>query len=124
LRTLEYSQRLRERGRALFATETASTGRALFDGAVAGGAQAAQRHSGTIAVGHWADLLALDTNATDLEGRDGDALLDSYIFAGDDRMISDVWSAGRHLVRGGRHIHRDPIAARYRRTMASLKDRL
>lgn len=124
LRTLEYSQRLRERGRALLATETASTGRALFEGAAAGGAQAAQRQAGTIAVGNWADLVALDTTSIDLEGRDGDDLLDSYIFAGDDRMIGDVWSAGRHLVQHGRHIHREPIISRYRRTMVSLKDRL
>ncbi len=124
LRTLEYSQRLSERGRALLATEALSTGRRLFSAAVAGGAQAAQRASGAIAPGQWADLIALDTTAIDLDGCKGDALLDSYIFAGDDRMIGDVWSAGRHLVRAGRHIHRDAIANRYRRTMAALRDRI
>lgn len=124
LRTLEYSQRLSERGRAVLATEDLSTGRRLFAGAVAGGAQAAQRRSGSIAPGQWADLVALDTRAIDLEGRRGDALLDSYIFAGDDRMIGDVWSAGRHLVQGGRHVRRDAIANRYRKTMAALRDRI
>ena len=124
LRTLAYSQRLRDRGRAVLATATASTGRRLFDGAVRGGAQAAQRAAGSIAPGNWADLLALDLGATDLDGRAGDALLDSFVFAGDDRMISDVWSAGRHMVRAGRHVHREAITARYRRTTRALKDLL
>ena len=124
LRTLEYSQRLRDRLRAVLATDAASTGRVLFSGAVQGGAQALQRQSGALAEGNWADLLALETTSVDLEGRMGDALLDSFIFAGDDRMIGDVWSAGRHLVREGRHLRRDAIAARYRQTMASLKDRI
>ena len=124
LRTLEYSQRLRERQRAVLATESSSTGRRLYSGALAGGAQAAGRNSGAIAVGQWADLLALDTAAVDLEGRQGDALLDSFIFAGDDRMITDVWSAGRRLVSEGRHIRRAEIEVRYRQTMARLRDRL
>lgn len=124
LRTLEYSQRLRDRHRAVLATETASTGRELYARAAQGGARAAQRQSGALEVGKWADLLALDTTAIDLEGREGDALLDSFIFAGDDRMIGDVWSAGRHLVREGRHIRHDAIAARYRHVMAALRDRI
>lgn len=122
LRTLEYSQRLRDRSRAVLATEALSTGRRLFDGALRGGAQAAQRRSGAIAPGLWADLVALDTSAVDLDGREGDALLDTFIFAGDHRMITDLWSAGRHMVQGGRHIHRDAILGRYRETMTALKD--
>lgn len=124
LRTLEYSQRLRDRHRAVLATDTASTGRVLFSGAVAGGAQAVGRKSGSIEVGEWADLLALDGTHVDLEDRVGDSVLDSYVFAGDDRMISDVWSAGRHMVKGGHHVHRDQINRRYRQTMRSLKDRI
>ena len=124
LRTLEYSQRLRDRGRAMLASAGASSGRRVFDGAVRGGAQAVQRQSGAIAPGAWADLMALGATAVDLDGRKGDALLDSFIFAGDDRMISDVWSAGRHMVRDGRHVRRDVIVSRYRKTMIALKDRL
>ena len=50
----------------------------------------------------------------DLDGRDGDTLLDTFVFAGDDRMVRDVWSAGRHMVRDGRHVARDAIASAYR----------
>ena len=47
-------------------------------------------------------------------------MLDSFIFAGDDRVISDVWSAGRHRVRGGRHVEREAIVGRYLRTMEEI----
>lgn len=124
LRLLEYSQRLRDRGRAMLATAEASTGRVLYQGAVQGGAQAAGRASGAIRVGDWADLMALDMGAVDLAEAEGDGILDSFIFAGDDRMVSEVWSAGRHIVTGGRHIAREAITARYRRVMAGLGDRL
>ncbi|PTE21466.1 formimidoylglutamate deiminase [Cereibacter changlensis JA139] len=121
LRLLEYSQRLRDRGRAMLAEPERSTGRLLYESVLAGGAQAAGRRSGAIRVGDWADLLALDTRAVDLEGRQGDALLDAWIFAGDDRMVSEVWSAGRPVVSGGRHVGREGIEARYRRAMARLR---
>jgi formimidoylglutamate deiminase len=71
-------------------------------------------------VGDWADLLALDTGGVDLAGREDDALLDGWIFAGGDGAVSDVWSAGRHLVTGGRHIARDAVEARYRAVTARL----
>jgi formimidoylglutamate deiminase len=124
LRTLEYSQRLREKARAVLAEHDASTGRVLFDGILKGGARAAARNCGAIAKGKLADLVALDAEAVDLVGRAGDAILDSWIFAGDDRMVTDVWSAGRHVVTGGRHIARDAIRDRYCSTITSLRDRI
>ncbi len=124
LRTLEYSQRLRDRSRAALATREKSTGRVLIDGVVQGGAQAGQRNAGAIEVGKMADLFALDSNAVDLMGKEGDAVLDSYIFTGDDKMITDVWSAGRHLVKDGKHAKHEAIVSRYKKTMMSLKDRI
>jgi len=121
LRTLEYSQRLRDRSRAALATADRSTGRRLFDAVLAGGAQAAGRGAGGIEVGSPADLLALDTDRVDLDGRTGDTLLDSLVFAGDDAMVSDVWAAGRHLVSGGRHRARESIVANYRAAMRGLQ---
>ena len=120
LRTLEYSQRLRDRARAALATSERSTGRRLFEAVNHGGAKAAGRDSGVIAVGKLADLVALDDQRVDLMGRRGDVLLDSFIFAGDDRLITDVWSAGRHMVQGGRHVRHDKITARFGEVMAEL----
>ena len=120
LRNLEYTQRLRDGSRSAMATSTASTGRHILDAMIAGGAQAAGRHTGQIASGYWADLMALDTQSVTLAGRTKDQLIDSFIFAGDDHLIRDVWSAGRHLVSGGRHIEHNKISSNYRTALASL----
>ena len=120
LRTLEYSQRLRDRSRAALALPKQSTGRRLFEAVVRGGARTAGRETGVIGEGYLADLLALDGGHVDLEGRTGDTVLDSYIFAGDDRMVRDVWSAGRHRVQDGRHVERDRINSAYRAVMRDL----
>ena len=120
LRTLEYSQRLRDHSRAALATTERSTGRLLLEAVNSGGAKAAGRNTGKIAEGMLADLFALDANSLHLAGRQGDMILDSFIFAGDDRMISDVWAAGRHKVRDGRHVGREAIVSRYLRTMEEI----
>ncbi|UYV38622.1 formimidoylglutamate deiminase [Rhodobacteraceae bacterium D3-12] len=121
LRTLDYSQRLRDRSRAALATPEHSTGRRLLEAALEGGAGAADRATGALKTGNWADLMALDSAHPDLAGTTGDTLLDAYIFAGDDRMISHVWSAGRHMVRDGHHIHRARITAAYAAAIAPLR---
>ncbi|MCX7287672.1 MAG: formimidoylglutamate deiminase [Rhodobacterales bacterium] len=120
LRLLEYSQRLNTRARAVIA-DARSTGRRLWDAAVTGGAQAAGRGAGGIRVGDWADLVVLDTKDVRLEGLQGDQLLDAFLFAGQDGLVTDLWSAGRHIVRDGRHIARDRVEARFRTTMRSLR---
>lgn len=122
LRTLDYSQRLRDHSRAALATSQKSTGRRLFDAVLEGGALAAGRKTGKIETGYLADLISLDETAVDLAGRSGDTLLDCYIFAGDDRMVTNVWSAGRHVVSAGQHNSRDKIADRYAKTMSRLGD--
>ena len=124
LRTLDYSQRLRDRSRAALATAELSTGRRIYDAILAGGSQAAGRHSGCIETGAWADMLALDNTAVDLLNRHGDAVLDSFIFAGDDRMVCDVWSAGRHMVRQGQHIDHDAITAGFAGVMMDLAEQI
>lgn len=121
LRTLEYSQRLRDHTRAALATEGMSTGRRLFELVLQGGAQAAGRRTGRLEAGHWADMLALDTTSVILRGFGGDTVLDAWIFAGDDGLVSDVWSAGRHKVRQGRHVARTEIVAEYARAIDALK---
>ena len=124
LRMLEYSQRLRDRARAVLARPGVSTGRTLFEAAVRGGAQASMRDAEMPAPGRFADLVALDSAAADLNGKQGDTILDSFVFAGDERMVTDLWSAGRHVVKDGRHVRRDEISRRYVRTLSGLKDAL
>ena len=122
LRLLEYTQRLRDRSRAVLATPDRSCGRVLFEGAAIGGAQAVARKAGTIETGRLADLVALDATAIDIEGKHGDTILDAFVFTGSDTMVRDVWSAGRHVVADGRHIRRDEIIGRYRKTQKRLSE--
>ena len=121
LRQLDTSQRLRDHSRAAFATPDLSTGRRLMDAIARGGAQAAGRGAGTIAVGQWADLLAFDMDHPDLAGLQGDFIPDSFAFAGDSGMVRDVWSAGRHMVQDGRHIRRAAIRSAYVAAVQSLR---
>ncbi|QOL82117.1 formimidoylglutamate deiminase [Pseudooceanicola spongiae] len=125
LRTLEYSQRLRDRTRAALASPDRSTGRTLIEAALQGGAQAAGRDSGALRPGAWADLIAIETDNHRLCKRQGDTLLDTLIFTGQGaQCISDVWSAGRHVVQDHRHIARDAITTAFRATLSELNQSL
>ncbi len=124
LRTLEYSQRLRDNSRAALATEEHSTGRRLFEAVNRGGAISAGRKCGQIAEGNYADLMALDGDNVHLTGKQGDTLLDSYVFAGSDSLVTDVWSAGRHVVCGGTHKDHDTIVSRFKSIMRELGDNI
>lgn len=119
LRMLEYSQRLARRGRAVMADSQRSTGRTLFDRALAGGAQATGAAL-ALSVGAPADIVSLDTSGLAFAGRSGDALLDSWIFGAPTGSISSVWRAGREVVKNGRHIARDTIEVRYREALATV----
>jgi formiminoglutamate deiminase len=119
LRTIEYAQRLTRRQRNVLADDMRrSVGARLFTGALAGGAQALGTYAG-LAVGAPADIVSLDATDPALVGRSGDALLDGWIFAAH-RAIDRVWRGGQCVVKQGRHVRRDAIAARYRATLAAL----
>ncbi len=121
LRTLEYSQRLTHRERNVLAAEAGSTGSALYLGAAAGGAKALGRKTGQITSGFLADFVAIDSTHPTLCMLDDRQLLDGFIFASRDSVVTDVWSAGRHMVKDGRHIARNRIRERYRQVLADLK---
>lgn len=121
LATLDYSQRLRDRSRATLAQSGRSTGRVLFEDAAKGSSQAAGRACGTLAVGQQGDILGLETDNPWVCHRTGDAALDSLIFGGRGRdCISDVWSAGRHMVTNHQHRGRAAIVARFLTVMDEL----
>lgn len=120
LRMLEYSQRLSLRGRAVMADAERSTGRALFDRAHAGGAQACGVARTGIEVGAPADILALETDRIGFAGRSGDAVLDSWIFGGDRSALRSVWRRGEQVVVDGRHVAREALEARFRRALSTV----
>jgi formiminoglutamate deiminase len=122
LRLLEYSQRLRDQARNRAAAPNVSTGRRLFDAAASGAARALGRSVGALAPGRRADIVVIDHDDAALIGRQGDALLDSWIFATSGHAVSDVVVGGRHVVKNGRHIARSEIIARWRRRAARLAE--
>jgi formimidoylglutamate deiminase len=107
LRTLEYGQRLIHRQRNVLGEASRSTGRRLFDAALAGGAQAAGATDDAVVM--------LDTAS-----HHGDAIVDHWLFSADNAAIMSVERAGVRLVDGGRHKHRERLAARYRKALARL----
>ncbi|HYY83149.1 MAG TPA: formimidoylglutamate deiminase, partial [Beijerinckiaceae bacterium] len=121
LRALEYAQRLRHRSRNALGRAGVSTGRRLFERALAGGAQALGRRIGGLAPGHRADIVALDGEHPSLAAARGDVILDGWIFSADNAAVRDVWCGGEHVVSAGRHRARDALLARYRDTLRSLQ---
>ncbi|WP_065330188.1 formimidoylglutamate deiminase [Tritonibacter mobilis] len=124
LRTLEYSQRLRDLARNVLVPHEGSVGETLYLGAVKGGAQALGRDAGRLEVGALADLVAIDRNHPALFGLPEAQILDGLCFAADDQTVTDVWAAGRHMVQEGRHIARDAIVKTYRTAITSLLAKL
>jgi formimidoylglutamate deiminase len=122
LRTLEYGQRLREQKRNRLGPIGASTGRHLFDTARRGGAQALGIASGSLAAGQTADIVILDEAHPALVGRDGDQIIDSWIFAAGDGAVRDVFAGGHRVVADGRHVRRDAIRRRFAVTMRRLME--
>jgi len=120
LRLLEYSQRLRDRSRNRLAGGGSSTGRALYDRALAGGARAAGRRIGRLATGFRGDIVALDPDHVALFGRRGDQWLDGWLFAGDNRVVRDVWVGGKRVVADGVHHARRAAGQAYRKTLTAL----
>ncbi len=121
LRTLEYSQRLRDRARNRLAPAGGgSTGRRLFDAASAGGARALGQAAAAIAPGARADIVVLDGTVAALHGRSGDAVLDSWIFATAVSPVDRVYASGRLVVEHGRHVSRDRIDAAFKATIDRL----
>ncbi|MFZ5671046.1 MAG: formimidoylglutamate deiminase [Pseudomonadota bacterium] len=119
LRWFEYGRRLQARKRTLSGGTGEHVGAGLWLSAARAGTPATGRRTGEIAVGARCDLVVLDTEHPVLAGREDDLILDSLVFSGSG-AVDAVWSGGRRIVEGGRHVARDAIAAAYRRAVAEL----
>ena len=124
LRWLEYGQRLRDRRRNIAGDARVSTGRRLFDLAVSGGAQALGRTGAGgetgLQPGARADIVVLDADAPLFAGQSTDTFLESWIFSGNQPVVTDVFVGGARVVAEGRHPREEAIAARYRNVLAEL----
>ena len=125
LRWLEYGQRLIQRSRNVLAGGyEQSTGRTLFDKAAEGGAQACGHNSGAIEIGKRADFVLLDTAHPLLCERNGDELLDSWIFSGNGNIVRDVYVGGKHVIQNGHHIQEESVTNSFKATLKKLRTQL
>jgi formimidoylglutamate deiminase len=121
LRQLEYSQRLRDHARnVLAAAPGQSTGRKLYEAALKGGAQATAQPVGAIAPGYRADIVVLDLDHPALIGREGDDILDSWIFSGGNACVKDVYVAGKEVIKDRHHEREEEILNGFRAAVKRL----
>jgi formimidoylglutamate deiminase len=121
IRQLETSQRLRDHARAVATAEqNPHPGRTLLDAALQGGAQASGRRIGAIAPGLRADMVELDDEHPLLLGRAGDALLDAWVFGGQQNPVRTVVCGGRVVVEAGRHVNAMAIRDAFSKAMKRL----
>ena len=78
-----------------------------IDAALAGGAQALARPRAGSPSARAPISLTLDAGHPTLAGKTGDAILDAWIFSAGNALVDCVWSGGRKLVQGGRHVSRE-----------------
>ncbi len=123
LRWLEYGQRLQHRRRNLLAGAgcgSPHTGENLLVKSALGGARACGIDGGAIRPGARADFIVLDPDLPRTVGRQRGALVDSWIFSGNDAPLTDVYVAGKPVVRDGRHPGRLDVLRRFRQTIHQL----
>ena len=53
--------------------------------------------AGAIEAGAWADFVALDLTAHELEGWQGETLLESLVFGACERPLAGTWVGGRRV---------------------------
>jgi formimidoylglutamate deiminase len=127
LQLLEYSQRLtlRQRNVAARVLGQRSSAAALFQAALAGGAQATGRALGGLAEGERADFVVLDPDAPSLLGLPADHALDALVFAGSQGALRETWVGGRRVHGRDASASMKPASSenrteRYRKAMAQL----
>lgn len=121
LRQLEYGQRLKHRARNVLSGGAGrSTGRTLFDDALAGGARALAQPIAGLTPGARADIVTLDTAHPSLAGRTRDAIIDGWIFAAGNGAIDCVWAGGNKVVESGRHKLRQAARERFNASVRRL----
>lgn len=103
LRTLEYSQRLRDQQRnRLYSEQQKNVGEFLFDQARIGGNQACGIQIG-LQVGARADFMTLDAEHPFIGASPAKDLINRWLFACNDNLVCDVYVAGEKVVDNGHH---------------------
>lgn len=120
-RLLEYGQRLNLRSRNVLGTERSSTGEHIFTQAVSGGHQALGRtgKSGLVTGGQ-GNFVILDPMHPVILGKPPHAVIDSWLFAGDNSVVKDVAIDGNLVVIDGHHLAEEAVLNRFGKVMTKL----
>ena len=126
LRLLEYGQRLVTKRRGGLGEGGGGDGAGFGGGSGGGGLEGAGGtllarawadgcralgwEGGGVECGKRADVVVLDAGHPALVGREGAAVLDSWVFSGTDNPVRDVMVGGGWVVRGGRHPREEVVA--------------
>ncbi|MFZ6747036.1 formimidoylglutamate deiminase [Undibacterium sp. JH2W] len=122
LRWLEYGQRLRLQGRNIASMPgQRKVGDFLYQAALQGGAQASGRKLGQLSVGYRADIVVLDDQHPNLADVDSADVLNTWIFAGNDNLVRDVYVGGQKIVQAGKHKNQTEIQLSYVKCMQQLR---
>jgi formimidoylglutamate deiminase len=122
LRWLEYGQRLRLQGRNITQLPgQRRVGDFLWQASLQGGARASGRQVGQLAVGKRADMLVLDEQHPNLQDLPAVEVLNTWIFAGNDNLVRDVYVGGKQVVQAGQHVDQMRIQSEYVACMRELR---
>ncbi|RCW99611.1 formimidoylglutamate deiminase [Marinomonas foliarum] len=103
LRSLEYSQRLRDQQRnRLHCAAQNHIGDHLFQQALLGGNQACDVSLG-LALGNRADFMVLDSKHPFIDASESKDLLNRWVFACNENLIKDVFVAGQQVICDFKH---------------------
>lgn len=120
-RLLEYGQRLNLQSRNLLGNTGASTGEQIFSQAVSGGHQALGRPGKPgLEIGGRGSFVILDPAHPAIIGKPKRAVIDSWLFAGDNSVVKDVAIDGKLVVIDGHHLAEEAIKNRFGTVMTEL----
>lgn len=121
IRSLEYSQRLKLRQRAVLSSpQQTSVGTHLYTHCAEAGASTVNQKVGSIAIGKRADLVLLDSEQPTLYAKPLEFLLDAAIFACDKLPVKSVMVGGQWVLQDGEHLQQEAVKRDYLTVMKKL----
>ncbi len=120
LRWLEYGQRLATRSRNVVSLRHSHVGSELFLRALEGGAAAGGQQGDGIAVGGFADFVALNDDDPMFQGHDDESRLDALVFSGYPLPVERVMVDGAWCVVDAMHKQRESARSAYADAIATL----
>ena len=120
LRQLEYNERLTKGRRNVISQAAMTGGRFMYQHAAEAGAVAIGQPVGKLESGFRADLVELKADHLLSAGRNPDAVLDSWVFAGGNDLVQSVWVAGNQVVSDNRHMLDEQLNSNFLQSIVEL----